>query len=127
MRGFFLSRIIWSILGILSLQAIIILQATPVSPLHAAPVPSSAIEPPVNEAEVLFQQTSSVSRELSLRCEQQNKQAVSLLSALDFYPLAREEAFRSYTVMVQGFFPVLVQFPRKVSPPVNENDPFFLS
>jgi hypothetical protein len=127
MKGALLSRIIWSILGVLSLNAIVILQATPVSPLHPAPVPSSAIDSPANETEVLFQQTSSVSRELSLRCEQQSKQAVLLLSAPGFYPLAREKAFRSHTVMVQGFFPVPIQFPRKVSPPTNENDPFFLS
>jgi len=127
MRGALLSRIIWSILGVLSLNASVTFQATPASLLHSALVPSSAIESPVNDTDVHYQQTSSVSRELSLRCARQSKQAMLLLCFSDFYPSARENAFRSRAVMVQGFSPVLIQFPRKVSPPASENDPFFLS
>jgi hypothetical protein len=125
MRRASFSRIIWLILGALSLNAVVSLQAAvPATLARSLPVPSAFIDSSIERDEIFFQETSSVSREFSLQCARQSKRVLTLARSFGRYSLEREKAFRFCTVVAQVFSPVQFFFPRKVAPPSNENDPF---
>jgi len=124
MRCAFLSRVIWLILGAISLNAIVPLQAAPATLAHPLPVPSAVMESFGDGDEALFQAISSISREFSLQCARQSKQVLALTHSFGLYTGNREQVFRLHTVVAQVFSPLLVSFPRKVAPPASDNDPF---
>ena len=124
MRRAFLSRVIWLILGAISLNAAVPLQAAPAAFAHSLPVPSAVMESYVAGDEALFQAISSVSREFSLQCARQSKQVLALTHSFGPYSGDREQALRMHTIVAQVFSPLLVSFPRKVAPPASDNDPF---
>ena len=124
MRCAFHPWVIWLILGAISLNGAIPFQATPVTPAHSFLVPSAAMEASADGEEALFHATSSVSREFSLQCARQGKQVLALARALGFYALDREKAFRLHAVGGRIFSPLRIFPPRKIAPPVSENDPF---
>jgi hypothetical protein len=124
MRCASLSRVIWLILGAISLNAVVSLQAAPTALAPSLPVPSTVMESSVDRDEIFFQATSSVSREFSLQCARQSKQVLTLARSFGPYSPNREKTFRSYAVVVQDFSPTPIFFPRKVAPPSSENDPF---
>ncbi len=124
MRCAFLSRVIWLILGAISLNAIVPLQAAPATLAHSLPVPSAVMESFGDGDEALFQAISSISREFSLQCARQSKQVLALTHSFGPYAGNREQALRLHTIVAQVFSPLPVSFPRKVAPPASDNDPF---
>lgn len=124
MRCAFLSRVIWLILGAISLNAAVPLQAAPAALAHSLPVPSAVMESSVAGDEVFFRETSSVSREFSLQCARQSRQVIALARSFGPSLLDREQVFRLHAVVAQVFSPTQVSFPRKVAPSSSENDPF---
>ncbi len=124
MRCALLSRVIWLILGAISLNAAVSLQVAPVTLAPSLPVSSAVMESSGTGDEVLFQATSSISREFSLQCARQSKQVLALAHSFGPYSCDREQALRLHAVVAQVFSPVLVSFPRKVAPPSRANDPF---
>jgi hypothetical protein len=125
MRCAFLSRVIWLILGAISLNAAVPLQAAPVAFAPSLPVSSAVMESYVAGDEVFFQETSSVSREFGLQCARQSKQVLALAHSFGPYSRDREQALRLHTTVVtQVSSPVPVFFPRKVAPSSSDNDPF---
>ena len=124
MRCASLSRVIWLILGAISLNAVVSLQAAPVAFALSLPAPSTIMESSVDRDEIFFRETSSVSREFSLQCARQSKRV--LTSARSFAPYSPddEKTFCLHAVVVQVFSPTQIFFPRKIAPPSSENDPF---
>ena len=72
----------------------------------------------------LFKQTSSVSVELSLQCARQSKRVLALVRAFTLFSQMQERDDHFWSALVPAFFPSLLFFPRKLSPPSAENDPF---
>jgi hypothetical protein len=124
MRCASLSRVIWLILGATSLNAVVSLQAAPTALAPSLPVPSTVMEASVDREEIFFRETSSVSREFSLQCARQSKRVLTLARSFGPSSPDREKTFCLHAVVVQGFSPAPIFFPRKIAPPSSENDPY---
>jgi hypothetical protein len=124
MRYAFFSWAIWLILGAILLNAVVRLQATPTARAHSFPHPSASMESSIDRDEIFFQETSSISRKLSLQCAWQSKRVLAITRSFGCYAPESEKALRLHTVVAQVFYPVEIFFPRKVAPPSSENDPF---
>jgi hypothetical protein len=124
MRCASLSRVIWLILGAISLNAVVSLQAAPTALAPSLPVPSTVMESSVDRDEIFFPATSSVSREFSLQCARQSKQVLTLARSFGPCSLDREKTCHLRAIVVQVFSPAQIFFPRKIAPPSSENDPY---
>jgi len=124
MRRASLSRIIRLILGAVSLNAVVVLQAAPAALTHSLPVPSASMESAVDRDEIFLREAFSASREFGLQCARQSRRVLTSARSADGYALGREEALRLHTTEARVFYPAEAFFPRKVAPPDNENDPF---
>ena len=124
MRCASLSRIIWLIVGAISLNAVVSLQAAPTALAPSLPVPSTVMEASADREEIFFRATSSVSREFSLQCARQSKRVLTLARSFGPYSPDHEKTFLLHPIVVQVFSPTQTFFPRKVAPPSSEDDPF---
>ena len=124
MRCASLSRVIWLILGAISLNAVVSLKAAPAALALSLPVPSTVMESSVDRDEIFFRETSSISREFSLQCARQSKRVLTLARSFGPYSPDDEKTFCLHAVVVQVFSPTAIFFPRKIAPPSSENDPF---
>jgi hypothetical protein len=124
MRYAFFSWAIWLTLGAILLNAFVRLQATPMARAHSSPNPSAFVDSSIERDEIFFQETSSISRKLSLQCAWQSKRVLAITRSFGGYAPEYEQAFRLHTAVAQVFYPVEIFFPRKVAPPSSENDPF---
>jgi hypothetical protein len=89
---------------------------------HAAPVLARA---DVESGEVLFKETFSVSQELSLVCEQENKQSRSLAASVDsLLRVQKRDDRRSFVQIKAAPLGIPFFFPRKLSPASAKDDPF---
>jgi hypothetical protein len=124
MRCASLSRVIWLIVGAISLNAVVSLQAAPTALAPSLPVPSTVMEASIDRDEIFFRETSSVSREFSLQCARQSKQVLALARSFGPSSPDHEKTFRLHPIVVQIFSLTQIFFPRKIAPPSSENDPY---
>jgi hypothetical protein len=124
MRRASFSRAIWLILGAISLNAVVSVQAVPVALAYSLPVSSASMESFIERDEIFFRETSSVSREFSLQCARQSKRVLAATRSFSCSALDGEKTLRLHTMGAQVFCPAEIFFPRKVAPPSNETDPF---
>src|SRR5215470_14297394 len=124
MQRFFFAWAIW-----LMIEAM-------VSPAAAVfpPVCARAPQPPrpgpafaqsyTNPSEGLFKQTSSFSEEFSLQGTSESRTVFALPHPVAVLAKKPERGSRLRPVPVPACFPLRVLFPRKLSPPSAEDDPF---
>jgi len=124
MRYAFFSWSIWLLLGAILLNAFVRLQATPMAHAHSPHNPSAFVESSIDRDEVFFQETSSISRKLSLQCAWQSKQVLAQTRSYGCSSRESEKALWLHTVAAQGTAPIEIFFPRKFAPPSDKNDPF---
>ena len=124
MQRLLLSWAVWLMLEVLSLHtAVVFLPAASFLPQSPDPVPAVTQSYP-SPSDSLFTETSSVSQQLSLRCARQSKQVLVLVRSLDLFLVAQDRDGRLRSVPVPVSLPFLFLFPRKLSPPSAEDDPF---
>jgi len=124
MQGLLLSWVVWLILEVLSLHtAVALLPAASFLPQSPGPIPALTQYYP-SPSDSLFTKTSSVSQALSLQCARQSKHVLALVRSLAPFPQAPERDGRLRSVPVLVSLPFLFLFPRKLSPPSAEDDPF---
>jgi len=124
MQGLLLSWVVWLILEVLSLHtAVALLPAASFLPQSPGPIPALTQSYP-SPSDSLFTKTSSVSQALSLQCARQSKHVLALVRSLAPFPQAPERDGRLRSVPVLVSLPFLFLFPRKLSPPSAEDDPF---
>ena len=124
MQRLLLSWVVWLILEVLSLHtAVALLPAASFLPQSPGPIPALTQSYP-SPSDSLFTKTSSVSQALSLQCARQSKHVLALVRSLAPFPQAPERDGRLRSVPVLVSLPFLFLFPRKLSPPSAEDDPF---
>jgi len=124
MQGLLLSWVVWLILEVLSLHtAVALLPVASFLPQSPGPIPALTQSYP-SPSDSLFTKTSSVSQALSLQCARQSKHVLALVRSLAPFPQAPERDGRLRSVPVLVSLPFLFLFPRKLSPPSAEDDPF---
>ena len=124
MQGLLLSWVVWLILEVLSLHTVVaLLPAASFLPQFPGPIPAFTQSYP-SPSDSLFTETSSVSQALSLQCARQSKHVLALVRSLAPFPQAPERDGRLRSVPVLVSLPFLFLFPRKLSPPSAEDDPF---
>lgn len=124
MRYVFFSWRVRLILGILLLNAVATIHSASALLAYPSPPSSVAIVSPINETNILFQGTSSVSRELSLQCARQSKRVLSLICPFDLHSSAGEKAFQLQASTTRVCSPAPFSVPLKISPPSAEDEPF---
>src|SRR5262245_10089905 len=105
MRCASLSRVIWLILGAISLNAVVSLKAAPAALALSLPVPSPGMEFSVGRDEIFFRETSSISREFRLQCALQSKRVLTLARSFGPCSPGDEKTFCLHAVVVQVFSP----------------------
>lgn len=77
-----------------------------------------------NPQDRVFKSTPSVSEALSLQCERQSKKSRTIVRRFDIPPQPRHKDGHFHFDAVPSFVLVRFFFPRKLSPPSAEDDPF---
>jgi hypothetical protein len=119
----FLSWMVWLLLGVSW-------QNTPFALLPAGPCPAQSHTSPTftrsqpHGSNWFLKDISSVSQKLGLQCARQSKQVHTLVRVLALSLPQQESARHLQSTLVLGFFPALVFFPRKLSPPTAAADPY---
>ena len=124
LRRVLFSWLVWSTLGALVLQTLIVLVLTP-SFLHQLPnltFTGSRLYRGSNNS--LFEETAGVSQELSRECAQQSRQALASACSFDTLAPLQQRDGRLGSVPAPISLLILAFLPRKLSPPSAEDDPF---
>jgi hypothetical protein len=124
MQHFFFAWVVW-----LMLEAMLLPTAVAFPPACARPCQSplsiSFAQSYANPGGGLLKQTSSFSEEFGLQGAQGRRQVLTLPRSALVLSQGQEKDDRLRLVLVPSFSPLLVFFPRKLSPPSAEDDPFF--
>jgi len=124
MQHFFFAWVVW-----LMLEAMLFPAAVAFSPACARPFQTpfrvSFAQSYANPSGDLLKQTSSFSEEFGLLGAQGSRQVLTLPRSALVLSQGQEKDDRLRLVLVPIFSPLLVFFPRKLSPPSAEDDPFF--
>jgi hypothetical protein len=124
MQRFLLPWVVWLMLEASLLNAAVaFLPADPGPPQSPNTTPTFTQSCP-DSSNSLFKGTSSVSQELGLQCARQSKQVFALVRACTLFLQVQERDGHLRSAPAPVFSPALFFFPRKLSPPSAEDEPF---
>jgi hypothetical protein len=113
------------ILGVSLFNAVAIFHLVPAALAYPSPVSSGVMESSAKAVNVLFQEASSASRELSLQCARQSKRVLPMTDGLDPYSSDHKTTSQVKAAVAQACPLPPFSFPLKVPPPSgSEGDPF---
>jgi len=124
MQRFLLAWLVWLMLEAILLQAAAVLLLGGSSLPQSSETASALTSANSDSSDSLFKETFSVSQELSFLCKQESKQSCALDPSVDPLLRVQERDDRWPLARVVVSLPTVFFFPRKLSPPSAEDDPF---
>jgi len=125
MPHFFFAWVIWLMLEAMLFPAAVAFPPACAPPLQSSRSGISFTQSYANPSGDLFKQTSSFSEEFGLQGAAENRQMLALPRTGSVLSQEQEGDSHLQPLPVPIFSPLLVFFPRKLSPPSAEDDPFF--